>query len=80
MSSPLIPPRKAAGAEFDALLSEITTWTDEMLVHMYARFGTSRLFRVHHDPEGPLTDRAIILRYACRDEMERRGLPVPEDL
>ena len=68
-----------AESELQALLDEIPTWPDAMLVHMHERFGTSRLFRVHHDPEGPLTASAEKLRAAAREEMERRGLPTPSE-
>ncbi|AEQ52187.1 hypothetical protein KKY_2178 [Pelagibacterium halotolerans B2] len=67
-------PRSSAESELSALLDEIPSWPDAMLVHMHKRFGTSRLFRVHHDPDGPLTQRALTLRAAAFEEMSRRGL------
>lgn len=77
---PLVAPRSSAEDELKALLEEISTWSDTMLVHMHKRFGTSRLFRVHHDPEGELTDRAMALRAEALAEMERRGIaPLDED-
>ena len=71
---PLVAPRSSAETELLALLDEIPGWPDAMLVHRHKRFGTSRLFRVHHDPDGPLTEHAMTLRAAARDEMSRRGL------
>lgn len=76
---PLVAPRSTAESELRALLDEIPTWPDAMLVHMYRRFGSSRLFRIHHDPNGPLTDSARKLRAAALEEMERRGLPIPSE-
>lgn len=76
---PLVAPRSSAETELLALLDEIPSWPDAMLVHMHKRFGTSRLFRVHHDPEGPLTERALTLRAAALDEMGRRGLEALAD-
>ncbi len=71
---PLVAPRASAETELSALLDEIPGWPDAMLVHMHKRFGTSRLFRVHHDPDGPLTASALTLRAAALEEMDRRGL------
>lgn len=71
---PLVAPRSSADDELKALLVEIPTWPDTMLVHMHKRFGTSRLFRVRHDPAGELTERAKTLRDAAFAEMERRGI------
>lgn len=71
---PKIAPRGKADAELAALLAEIPTWPDSMLVHMHKRFATSRLFRRRHDPRGPLTDRALVLRHAALAEIQRRGL------
>lgn len=71
---PLVAPRSSADGELKALLDEIPTWSDTMLVHMHKRFGTSRLFRVHHAPDGELTERAKTLRAAALEEMDRRGL------
>jgi hypothetical protein len=70
----LVAPRPSAETELLALLDEIAGWPDVMLVHMHKRFGTSRLFRVHHDPDGPLTEHAMTLRAAALEEMTRRGL------
>jgi len=77
--APLVAPRPTAEAELRALLDEIPSWPDAMLTHMHERFGASRLFRVHHDPDGPLTGHARILRAAAREEMARRGLPTPSE-
>lgn len=71
---PRVAPRLKAESELRSLLEEIPGWPDAMLVHMHKRFSTSRLFRVHHDPAGPLTARAEALRDAALAEMERRGL------
>lgn len=71
---PRVAPRLDAEAELKSLLDEIPAWPDSMLIHMHKRFTTSRLFRVHHEPGGPLTGRAEILRDATRSEMDRRGL------
>ena len=76
---PLVTPRSSAEDELKSLLDEIPTWSDTMLVHMHKRFATSRLFRVHHDPNGALTDRAVTLRAAVGDELARRGLPLSAD-
>jgi hypothetical protein len=69
-----IRPRASAQAELEALLGEIPQWSDEVLLHMHRRFGESRLFRVHHAPDGQLTDRTRILLHATRAEMILRGL------
>lgn len=74
---PLVAPRLNADSELLALLEEIPSWPDAMLVHMHKRFSTSRLFRVRHEPDGPLTERAAALRDAAFAEMERRGLRAP---
>ena len=74
-----VAPRSSAESELQALLDEIPTWPDAMLAHMYTRFGSSRLFRLHHDAEGPLTERAQQLRFAALCELERRGLEIPSD-
>lgn len=76
---PLVPPRSSAASELQALLEEIPTWSDTMLTHMYKRFGSSRLFRLHHRVDGPLTERAQQLRFAALAELERRGLKIPSD-
>jgi hypothetical protein len=76
---PLVTPRASAEGELKSLLDEIPTWSDTMLVHMHKRFATSRLFRVHHDPQGALTARAVTLRAAVGDELSRRGLPLYAD-
>lgn len=73
-----VRPRPEAQAELEALLDEIPNWSDDMLVHMHKRFGESRLFRVRHAPDGPLTSRARILLNATRAEMILRGLPTTE--
>lgn len=73
-----VPPRARAETELQALLAEIPTWDDAMLAHMHRRYGESRLFRVHHAPDGPLTERAQALRAAVEAEMAQRGLPLPE--
>lgn len=74
-----VAPRSSAQSELQALLDEIPTWPDAMLTHMYTRFGSSRLFRLHHDADGPLTERAQQLRFAALCELERRGLEIPSD-
>ncbi|SDG50075.1 hypothetical protein SAMN04487974_103230 [Pelagibacterium luteolum] len=76
---PRVAPRLNAEAELLHLLEEIPTWPDAMLVHMHKRFVSSRLFRVHHDPNGPLTKRAERLRDAALAEMRVRGLQAPPD-
>ncbi len=75
---PRVPPRTNADSELRALLEEIPTWPDAMLIHMHERFGTSRLFRVRHDPAGELTERAKQLRDAAYHEMTVRGLASQE--
>ena len=76
----LVVPRQKAEAELQSLLDEISTWPDAMLEHMHKRVSTSRLFRVRHDPEGPLTARAETLRDAALAEMQLRGLQaLPDD-
>lgn len=74
---PRVAPRLNAEAELLSLLEEIPTWSDAMLVHMHKRFVSSRLFRVHHAPNGPLTRQAERLRDATIAEMGVRGLQVP---
>ncbi|WP_157970149.1 hypothetical protein [Pelagibacterium sediminicola] len=69
-----IAPRAEAEAELRALLDEIPQWPDDMLMHMHRRYGESRLFRVHHAPDGVLTERARTLLNATRSEMMLRGL------
>lgn len=69
-----VPSLSRAEAELQALLTEIPTWDDALLVHMHKRYGASRLFRVHHAPDGPLTPRAQTLLAAVEAEMHRRGL------
>jgi hypothetical protein len=69
-----ISPRPQAQAELQALLDEIPLWSDDILLHMHRRFAESRLFRVHHAADGPLTDRARILLHATRAEIILRGL------
>lgn len=76
----LVPPRPAAQAELQALLDEIPQWPDDMLLHMHKRFAESRLFRVHHAADGPLTDRARILLHATKAEIILRGLDAGEPL
>lgn len=49
------------------------------MLHMYRRYGESRLFRIHHDPEKEMTARAQRLRAAVRACLEDRGIAVPED-
>ncbi|WP_147276054.1 hypothetical protein [Pelagibacterium lacus] len=71
---PRIAPRSKSESEMRALLDEIPSWPDAMLLHMHKRFATSRLFRVHHDPHGPLTERAVLLRDAAGTEIALRGL------
>lgn len=74
-----IAPRAEAEAELRALLDEIPQWPDDMLVHMHRRYGESRLFRVHHAPDGALTERARTLLNATRTEMMLRGLTIRDD-
>jgi len=76
---PLVAARSSAESELYALLEEISTWEDAMLLHMHKRFSTSRLFRVRYMPDGPLTERAIMLRNAAQAEIEVRGLNPPSD-
>lgn len=78
-NTPLVPPRRGADLELDALLTEIPSWDDHTLLHMHRRYGESRLFRVHHQPESPLTERAQRLLAAVDTELERRGLSVEPD-
>lgn len=75
---PLVPERAAAEAELRALVAEMPSWEDDMLLYMYARFGTSRLFRVRHDLGNEMTPRAQALRQAAAEEIARRGLALPE--
>ncbi len=75
----LVRPRAEAQSELQSLLDEIPHWSDDMLVHMHKRFGESRLFRVHHAPDGELTERARILLQAARAEMLVRGLRVEDE-
>lgn len=74
LEKPLVSPRPQADAELAELLLEIAGWDDHMLTHMHGRFSTSRLFRVHHEPDGPLTPHAERLLAETRAEMARRGL------
>lgn len=76
---PRVAARSSAESELYALLEEISTWDDAMLLHMHERFSTSRLFRVRYRPDGPLTERAIILRNAAQAEIDVRGLNPPAD-
>lgn len=75
---PLVPPRRGADTEFEALLAEIPSWDDHTLLHMYRRFGESRLFRMHHLPENPLTERTQRLLAAAQAEILARGLQGPD--
>ena len=75
----LVAPRAQAESELRALLDEIPTWSDAMLLHMHHRFGTGRLFRVRHGTEEVLTEGAKRLRMAARDEIDRRGLALFSD-
>lgn len=77
-STSKIAARPGAEHEMTALLAEIPTWDDALLAYMYRRFATSRLFRVHHRPDGALTARAQQLLARAEAELEARGLPVPE--
>ncbi|MCD7060302.1 hypothetical protein [Pelagibacterium xiamenense] len=61
-----------------SLLAEIPTWDDHLLTHMYKRFATSRLFRIHHEADGELTDRAQTLLARAGAELAERGLPIPD--
>ncbi len=74
-----INPRAAARSELDTLLSEISGWDNTILIHMYKRFATSRLFRVRHDMSAPMTEHAICLREAAKAEIQRRGLALPDE-
>jgi len=77
---PRIPRRAAAAAEIDALLAEIPTWDDHLLLHMHRRYLTSRLFRVRYDPQGELTPAARRLLITVEEEIARRALdPLPID-
>ncbi|WP_127145274.1 hypothetical protein [Pelagibacterium montanilacus] len=68
------PGNPRADRELVELLAEIPKWDNKRLTYMHRRFTESRLFRVHHNPEGPLTPRAQKLLNAARFEMEVRGL------
>lgn len=75
-----IPRRAAATAEIDALLAEIPTWDDRLLLHMHRRYLTSRLFRVRYNPEAELTPAARRLLITVEEEIARRNLePLPLD-
>lgn len=74
----LDPKSTQSQVELEALLAEIPTWDNHILLHMNSRFRDSKLFRVFHQPDAELTPRAKILLEATLAEMKKRDLsPLP---
>ena len=74
-----VPKRAEADVEARKLLAEIPDWDDRLLLYMHRRFRTSRLFRLHHRPEGEMTPMAAQLLATADAEIARRNLAALPD-